>query len=262
MRWPRPIRITALAVFVASCGGGGRPAEEVDALSAGGTQGTRELLVSAAASLTEAFGEIAATFEAAHPGVSVTLNLAGSSTLATQILDGAPVDVFASADESNMARVVVAGGAHPEPRIFARNRLQIAVPAGNPAGVTGLPDFATEGLRIGLCAEGVPCGDLARLVLAQAGVVPRPDSEEPDVRALLTKVELGELDAGITYRTDVAARRGSVDGVDLPEDVAVVAEYPIAVVTEGRTPKLAAAFVDFVLSEEGGAILARYGFER
>lgn len=219
-----------------------------------------ELLVSAAASLTDAFGAVARSFEADHPQVEVVLNLAGSSALREQLLEGAPVDVFASADAANMDQVTAAGLTDGEPRVFATNRLQIAVPAGNPAGVDGLDAFADGDLLLGLCAADVPCGGFARQALDRAGVVPRLDTEEPDVRALLTKVELDELDAGITYVTDVIAAGGRVDGVDIPEAFNVEAAYPVAVLAAAPHAATAAAFVDFVLGPPGRAILAEYGF--
>jgi molybdate transport system substrate-binding protein len=218
------------------------------------------VLVSAAASLTDAFGEVAKAFEAAHPKTRVVLNLGASSTLRTQILEGAPVDVFASADTTNMAPVVVAGRVAGRPRVFARNLLQIAVPKGNPGKVKGLADFSREKLLIGLCAPQVPCGVYARQILARAGVVPSVDTEEPDVRALLTKVEAGELDAGITYVTDVASTHGRVQGIDIPMAQNVVAAYPIALLTRAPHPQAATAFVAFVMSHAGQAILRRYGF--
>ena len=230
------------------------------ACSASGVDTTSEVLVSAAASLTDAFAEVEAEFESANPGVDVVLNLAGSSALREQILEGAPADVFASANTSNMDQLAEAGEVARESQIFVRNLLQIAVPSGNPAGVTGLEDFGRDELLIGLCAEDVPCGDFAREALANAGVTPAIDTNEPDVRALLTKVEAGELDAGITYVTDVAPTDGAVDGVDIPEDVNVVADYPIAVLANAPNPDAASAFVDFVLSDEGQAILTKFGF--
>jgi molybdate transport system substrate-binding protein len=217
------------------------------------------LTVFAAASLTDAFGELADAFEAANPGVEVELNLAGSSALREQILSGAPADVFASANESNMAAVVDEELA-ADPEVFALNELQIVVPAGNPAGVASLEDFADAELLIGLCAVEVPCGDFGRQALAAAGVDARPDTEEPDVRALLTKVAEGELDAGIVYRTDVTSAGDDVEGIDVPAAVNVVAEYPIATLTESSAAELAEAFVAFVLSEQGQAILENYGF--
>ncbi len=220
---------------------------------------TGELLVSAAASLTDAFGDLEAAFEEAHPDVDIMLNLGASSALREQILEGAPADVFASANASNMDQVVEADEAS-ESKVFATNRLQIAVPPGNPGGLAGLDDFADEALLIGLCEEEVPCGDFGRQALENAGVTPSIDTNEPDVRALLTKIEADELDAGIVYVTDVASTDGGVEGIDIPDELNVLAEYPIAALSSAPNPDAAAAFVAFVLSEEGQAILAEYGF--
>jgi molybdate transport system substrate-binding protein len=219
-----------------------------------------EVRVSAAASLSDAFAQVESAFEAANPGVDVILNLGSSAALREQIIEGAPVDVYASANVSNMEQVVAAGGVAGTPAVFATNKLQIAVPAGNPGGVTGLEDFASDELLIGLCAVGVPCGDFARQILRKAGVSASIDTSEPDVRALLTKIEEGELDAGITYLTDVLSTDGAVDGVDIPDEVNVVAEYPVAVLAGASNPGAAEAFVAFVLSEQGRAILAEHGF--
>lgn len=228
----------------------------------GGTRNSAgsEVLVSVASSLTEAFTEMETAFESANPKIDVVLNIGGSSALREQILAGAPADVFASANTSNMGLVVDAGDVAGEPAIFARNRLEIAVPVGNPGSVLGLADFARDGLLIGLCSESVPCGDYGRQVLQNAGVIPAVDTEEPNVRALLTKIEVGELDAGIVYETDVASTDGGVDGVEIPDGDNVHADYPIAVLAEAPNADGAAAFVGFVLSEEGRAILADHGF--
>lgn len=239
-------------MLLVACGAGD------DAVSEGGLEG--ELLVSAAASLTGAFTEAESAFEAANPGVDVILNLGGSSSLREQILAGAPVDVFASADMPTMDEVVEAGEAETS-RVFARNRLQIAVPPGNPAGITGLDDFANETLILGLCSESVPCGDYGRQALAAAGVTPSLDTNEPDVRALLTKIEAAELDAGIVYLTDVLATSGSVEGVDIPSEMNVVAEYFITVLSGAPNANTAEAFVAFVLADDGRAILSSYGFD-
>jgi molybdate transport system substrate-binding protein len=260
----KPIRsiLVAALLLLTACGNSeGNTTTTNDSstdASASGLDG--ELLVSAAASLTDALADVAAAFEAANPGVDVVLNFAASSALREQILEGAPADVFASANMSNMNKVVDAGEVVGDPQVFVRNLLQIAVPPGNPAGVTGLEDFGRDELLIGLCAEGVPCGDFARQALAKAGVTPAIDTNEPDVRALLTKIEAGELDAGITYVTDVASTGGKVDGIDIPADLNVTAEYPIAALTGAPNPDAASAFVAFVLSEEGQAILGEYGF--
>jgi len=250
----------ALAPLALACG---NPAADAPATRGAGEAGPAlegKVLVSAAASLRDAFAEIERAFEAANPGADVVLNLGSSSTLRAQIQEGAPVDVFASADVSNMAQVAAAGGVAGEPRVFARNRLVIAVPKGNPAGARGLQDFARKELLLGLCAAEVPCGAFARQALARAGVVPAIDTNEPDVRALLTRVDLGELDAGITYVTDVVSSRGRVEGIEIPEEHNVVAEYPIAVLASAPNPEAAAAFVAFVLSDEGQAILRKHGF--
>jgi molybdate transport system substrate-binding protein len=219
-----------------------------------------ELLVSAAASLTDAFAEVESGFEEENREVDVVLNLGSSSALREQILEGAPADVFAPANTSNMDQVAEAGELSGEAEIFATNSLQIAVPSGNPGGVTGLEDFAREELLIGLCAEAVPCGDFGRQALANTGVIPSIDTYEPDVRALLTKIEAGELDAGITYVTDVLSASGDLEGVEIPAEMNVVAEYPIATLAGAPNPDAAAAWVEFVLSDEGQAILTGYGF--
>jgi molybdate transport system substrate-binding protein len=223
-----------------------------------GTTAGDGLTVFAAASLADAFEEMAAAFEAEHPGVKVTLNLAASSSLREQILAGAPADMFASASAADMDQLAGAGALDGTARVFAHNRMVIAVPAGNPAGVTGLEDFADPGRLIGLCAEEVPCGRYAREALASAGVTPSLDTNEPDVRALLTKVSAGDLDAGIVYATDIT---GGVEAISIPVAHAVVAAYPIAVLDASAREDLAAAFVDFVLSPQGQAILAAHGFE-
>lgn len=215
----------------------------------------------AAASLTDGFGQIASTFEIEYPEVDVQLNLASSSSLREQILEGAPADVFASANSSNMDQVVEAGGVIGDPTVFAQNLLQIAVPAGNPAGITSLADFGDPNLLIGLCAEEAPCGSFGRQVLANAGVTASVDTNEPDVRALLTKIDAGELDAGIVYVTDVLAADGGVEGIVIPTEVNVVADYPIAVLSGGTNTDVGAAFIDFVTSAEGQAILAEFGFQ-
>lgn len=240
------IALTALAVF--GC------REESNA---GDPQ---ELLVSAAASLTDVFGELEAAFEEANPGVDVILNLGGSSTLREQILAGAPADVFASANKSIMDEVVLAEETASEPEVFATNELQIALPAGNPGGVTGLEDFSDPELLIGLCAEGVPCGDFARMSLARAGIEAEPDTQEPNVRALLLKIAAGELDAGITYVTDVVASDDSVVGLRIPDEWNVRVDYPIAVLARARAPEAAADFVRLVSSETGRDILQTHGF--
>lgn len=221
-----------------------------------GSSANQVVLVSAAASLTDAFNEIEVVFENRNPDVDVVINFGGSSALREQILAGAPADVFASANQANMDTVVNAGLADA-PIVFAHNRMQIAVPLGNPGGITGLEDFGTPGLVLGLCAEAVPCGELARVALDNAGVVPDVDTDEPNVRALLTKIEAGELDGGIVYQTDVAA--AEVEVIEIPAAMNVVADYSIAILDEARLPE-AGRFVAFVLSDVGRGVLADHGF--
>ncbi len=246
MRWPA--LAAGLVLALAACG-----TEPAGA-------GSEEIVVSAAASLADAFGELESAFEATHPGVDVVLNLAGSATLREQILGGAPVDVFAPANRQTLEPVEAAGLVGAPAVIFARNRMALAVPAGNPGQVTGLDDLARPDLLVGLCAAGVPCGDLARRVLANAGVSAELDTEEPDVRALLTKLEAGELDAGIVYVTDVTAKPG-ISGFEIPADLNAITDYPITVLRNAPNRPGAEQFVQFVLSDAGREILSRHGFE-
>ncbi|MCE7001121.1 molybdate ABC transporter substrate-binding protein [Saccharothrix sp. S26] len=220
-----------------------------------------QVTVFAAASLTETFTRLGEEFESANPGVDVVVNFGGSSGLAQQIGQGAPADVFASASPANMEQVVDGGGTAAEPVTFARNRLEIAVPAGNPAGITGLADFAHADARIALCAEQVPCGAAAKRAFEAAGVTPRPDTLEQDVKAVLTKVRLGEVDAGLVYRTDVRSAAGRVEGLAFPEADRAVNDYPIAPLAKARNAAGARAFVDFVRSDRGRAVLAEAGFD-
>jgi len=248
------IGLVVTAMIAVGCGGN----DEVSNERAGTTQGT--VLVFAASSLANAFADMEAAFEAANPMVDVRMNVGASSALREQILAGAPADVFASASEPIMSQLVDAGEVSGEAQEFAGNSLEIVVPAGNPGGLSGLADFARRELLIGLCGEGVPCGDLARAALAKAGVEASIDTNELDVRALLTKVAVDELDAGVVYVTDVAAAGESVEGIEISAEHNVVAVYPIAKLASTANPSAGAAFVEFVLSDEGQAILARYQF--
>jgi molybdate transport system substrate-binding protein len=218
------------------------------------------LVVLAAASLTEGLREAASAFESRHPGLTVQPSFAGSPTLAHQIEEGAPADVFASADEATMQRLVDGGHVAGPPAVFARNRLAIVVPPGNPKSIRSLADVARPGLVIVLCAPTVPAGRYAREAFAKAGVAVPRASEEADVKAVVTKVRLGEADAGIAYTTDVHAAAGAVDGVALPDAHDVIARYPVAVLREARNRSAAEAFVAFLTSEDGARILARFGF--
>ncbi|HEY8523841.1 MAG TPA: molybdate ABC transporter substrate-binding protein [Acidimicrobiales bacterium] len=246
--------LVALAGLLAGCG------DDEDAGSQGGSGPDGSLTVFAAASLTDAFDELGAAFEDTHPGVSVTFSYEGSASLRDQILAGAPADVFASANLPTMEAVVDGGGVDGEPEIFATNELAIAVPAGNEAGIDGLDDFSDESLLIGLCDEEVPCGEFGRRALANAGVTPAPDTNEPDVRSLLDKVASGDLDAGVVYVTDVEAAGDAVEGIAIPAEHNVAAEYPIATLATAENAEAAEAFVDFVLSDAGQDVLRAHGF--
>jgi molybdate transport system substrate-binding protein len=217
--------------------------------------------VFAAASLTESLEQIGGAFEQAHPGSEIVFNFGSSSTLATQIVEGNGIaDVYASADEASMGKVGAAGLVDGDRTTFARNRLQVVVGAGNPLGISGLADLARPGLKVVLAPAQVPVGRYGAEALAKAGVQVRPVSLEADVKAVLTKVVLGEADAGIVYATDVRAAGSTVEGVDIPDDHNVVATYPIAAVRNAGNPALAAAFVDYVLSHEGRRVLLDHGF--
>ena len=223
--------------------------------SSGATQ--TKITVLAAASLTEAFRAVGDAFRLSHH-VTVAFSFGASSTLAQQIVAGSPGDVFASADERTMKRAVDEGAVVGSPRIFATNRLEIAVAPGNPKHVIALADLARSGLRIALCASQVPCGAFADQALTGARVAVVHPSRELDVKAVLTKVRLGEADAGVVYTTDVLAAGTSVAGIPIPDAQNVIARYPIAALK--GAPTAAQAFVDYLLSENGSAIMRRFGF--
>lgn len=246
-----------LAVLVVVTGCGGEPGSEGDRPATGAT-GT--ITVFAAASLTDVMAELAAAFEEANPGAAVELSFGPSSGLVTQIVEGAPADVVATAAPEDVEDLVAAGALDGDPSTFATNALEVVVPAGNPGDVVGLEDLADPDLVVGLCQTDVPCGRLARQALAGAGVDPSIDTEEEDVRALLSKVEAGEVDVGVVYRTDVLAAGDVVEGIEIPDDLDVAATYPIAAVARAANPEGARAFIAHVLSEEARATLADAGF--
>lgn len=217
------------------------------------------ITVLAAASLKDTFGELAKQFEAAHPGTTVTLSFGASSALAAQITSGAPADVFAAASTKTMQTVVDAGAAS-DPTVFATNVMEIAVPAADPAGVTTLADLAKPAVKVALCQAQVPCGVAAGKVLANASIAVTPVTLEPDVKAVLSKVSLGEVDAGIVYVTDVRSAGDRVRGVPIPADVNASTAYPIVTLAAAPNPATARAFVDYVRSSDGRAVLAAAGF--
>jgi molybdate transport system substrate-binding protein len=218
-----------------------------------------EIRVSAASSLTEVLDEVVVAFEASNPEYAVVLNLGSTAHLREQILGGAPVDVFASADAANMKTLVEEGKIIGDAVPFATNRMEIAVPAGNPGGVAGLADFARTDLLLGLCAAVVPCGDLALDIFLAANVVPAPHTEEPNVRALVTKVASGELDAGIVYITDVLGN-GDIEGIAIPTALNATTAYLVGSVVGALEPVGADAFVAFLASDEARSIFSSHGY--
>ena len=214
--------------------------------------------VFAAASLAAPFEELAAAFERRHPGLRVELHCAGSAQLALQLREGARADVFASADVPNMDKVVGAGATCAAPVTLVTNRLAVVVPVGNPKGIRSLADLARGDLAVALCGPEVPAGRYAREALASAGVEVRSRSDEGNVRALVAKVQLGELDACIAFATDARAR--GVEGIALPPQHDVTATYPVAVLRSGTNEAGGHGFVAFAQGDEGRAVLVRHGF--
>ncbi len=259
--------VVSLALLAAGCGDGdtgqpaGTPPSVITTTTAADASISGEITVSAAASLTEAFTELGADFRAAHPDATVTFTFDSSGTLATQILAGAPVDVFASADEANMTKVVEAGLVDGAPADIARNRLVIVTKRGNPAGIDSLADLVDVGV-VSLCSEQAPCGKLAATALEKAGVqIPESSvTRGQNVKATLTAVGEGDAVAGIVYVTDATAAGDSIEAVDIPEDQNAVAVYPIGVLSSAPDVAVARAFVDHVRSEAGRRVLEEHGF--
>jgi molybdate transport system substrate-binding protein len=221
--------------------------------------GTKTVMVFAAASLTSSFHELAKSFEAGHPDTRIELHFAGTPQLVVQVREGAPVDVFASADEANMQRIVETGTPIAAPVVFAHNRLAIVTAKGNPKGIRGLVDLARDDLRVILCGPEVPAGRYARQALEKARVRVNSRSDEPSVKAIVSKVSLAEVDAGIVYVTDVTSAADQVDAVPIADEHNVIASYPIVALGAGVHRSGGLAFVEYVQSAAGQAILRRYG---
>ncbi|WP_406206543.1 molybdate ABC transporter substrate-binding protein [Kitasatospora sp. NBC_01560] len=262
----------ALSLGVTACGsdGGTKASDSSSAsASAAGTtaagsaapKASGTITVFAAASLKESFTDLGKKFEAANPGAKVTFNFGGSSALATSINSGAPADVFAAASPATMKTVTDAGGATGDPKVFVRNTLAIAVPKGNPKQFAALKDLAGSGVKVALCAKEVPCGAAAVTALKAAGVDLTPVTLEQDVKGALTKVELGEVDASLVYKTDVKADAAKIDGVDFPEAAKAVNDYPIAALAKAPNKDGAAAFVAYIQSPEAQQVLTAAGFQ-
>ncbi|WP_439692482.1 molybdate ABC transporter substrate-binding protein [Curtobacterium sp. SP.BCo] len=255
------IAATALAAFgLAGCAAGGTGTADTTASSTATSGPTGKITVFAAASLQQTFTTLGKQYEDAHPGTSIAFSFAGSSDLVTQIRNGAPADVFASADEANMDKLVKTDIAPGSPEDFATNVLEIAVAPGNPKRITDLDDLTGSGIQLVTCAAPVPCGAATAKVEQATGVDLRPVSEEQSVTDVLGKVESGQADAGLVYVTDVRGADGKVDGVPFDASSKAVNTYPIGVLKDAANPDLATAFMQYVRSDAGRKVLADAGF--
>ena len=259
-------RLTALvaavglgALVLTGCGGqnGGGDASASSSQARGGDETLR---VSAAASLTGSFDQLSSEFEKDHPGVDVDVNYGGSSGLVQQLTEGAPVDVFASADQKNMQKLTDAGLAQGEPKIFATNVLTIVVPKDNPAGIRSMQDVLDKKVKLVTCAPEVPCGAATRKVEKANGVQLTPVSQENAVTDVLGKVTSGQADAGIVYVTDAKAAGEKVTTIDIPKTDQAINRYPIVALQKSEQPELAAQFVDLITGERGHEVLQDAGF--
>ena len=262
MRRPAAVVAVVAALLLAACssstgGGSTSLAPAPSTSSASAVSGA--ITVFAASSLKGAFTDIATAFQAANPGTTVTFNFGPSSGLATQITQGAPADVFAAASTKTMDTVTTAGAAS-NPQVFATNTMEIATPASGGAAVMSLADLAKAGVKVAVCQKDVPCGVAAQKLFDQNKITVTPSTEEVDVKAVLSKVELGEVDAGVVYVTDVKAAGDKVKGIEIAADQNVTTKYPIAPIGASTNAATAQAFVDFVLSPAGQSILAGAGF--
>lgn len=251
----RPLAAAAAAVVSAALAGCAQsaPASSSSAPAGSSTPSASlsgSITVDAAASLNEVFPALAKSFQSEHPGTTITFNFGGSSTLAASIVSGAPVDVFAAASAKTMKTVQDASLTAADPVTIARNTLEIAVPPGNPGKVTGLKDFADPAKTIVVCDEQVPCGAAATQVFALAKITPKPDSYEPDVTSVLTKVSGDDADAGLVYVTDVKAAGSKVEGIPFDEADQAITAYPIAALKDSKNAALADAWVAYVQEHE------------
>ena len=279
--------VLVLGLVLVACGGSSSAANSASAVGGDrtlepATQGapgmtapriTGNLTIFAAASLTEAFNEMKTEIEAANPGTKITLNFGGSSALRTQITQGAQADLFASADSTNMDPVVRAGDIVGNPSIFVQNRLVLVIPKDNPGNISTLQDLAKSGVKLVLAQEQVPVGNYARQSLDKMSADPafgsdfktkvlaNVVSDELNVKDVIAKVQLGEADAGIVYRTDAnSADPSKVTVIDIPDQYNIVAQYPIGVVKGGSNPEGANAFITYLRSPVGQAVMSKYGF--
>ena len=257
------VPLALLALVAAACGGDDDDdaAETTSPATTGAAAGVEgDIAVFAAASLTESFTEVGEAFTAVNPDAQATFSFDASSALVQQITEGAPADVLASADTANMDKLTEAALNGSEPVVFATNLLTIITAPDNPLGITGVADLANPDIKTVICAPEVPCGNYANQLFTSAGVAVTPVSLEQNVRGVVTKVTAGEADAGIVYVTDVIAAGDAADMVEIPADINVVAEYPIATVAASQNQEVGEAFIDFLLGADGQAILSAHGF--
>lgn len=249
--------VIASIALIAGCGTGGQGGSATESSGSAG-----HLIVFAAASLKSTFTEIGEQFQTDNPGASVEFSFAGSSDLVTQLTQGAPADVFASADTRNMAKATAANLVAGAPVDFATNTLTIVTAPGNPKDIKTFQDLTKPGLVVVVCAPPVPCGGATQKAEAAAGVTLTPASEESSVTDVLNKVTTGQADAGLVYVTDAAGAGDKVTAVPFPESAAAVNVYPIAVLEQSKDPSLAHKFVDLVTGEFGQKVLAKAGFAK
>jgi molybdate transport system substrate-binding protein len=249
-----------VALVLAACSSSSSTSSSAGASGSSSPKLSGTLVVFAATSLTDAFDKIGAQFHQANPGVTVKFNYNGSSSLATSINQGAPADVFASAAPANMKTVTDAGNAADTPKIFASNTGEILVEKGNPDHITSVSQLANPAVKVVVCAPEVPCGAVATAIFKNADVTVKPVSEETNVGGVVTKVTLGEADAGIVYVTDAKANEGKATGVPIPANENDTTEYPIAEVKGAPNASAATAFISFVLGSQGQQVLASFGF--
>ncbi|MER8038247.1 molybdate ABC transporter substrate-binding protein [Streptomyces hydrogenans] len=252
----------ALLVPLAACSSGDDAKEDTAGSTPSGSASAApraNLTVLAAASLTDVFKTAGAAYEKAHPGTKLTFSFAGSQELVAQVSQGSPADVLVTADTKSMDKVKADTGT---PAIIAKNRLVIATGEGNPFKVDELKDLADTKLKVVLAAPEVPAGKYSKQILDKQGVAVKPVSQEPNVRAVLSKVELGEADAGLVYKTDAASAADKVDAVEIPDDQNAIAQYPAATIKDSKNAEAAAAFVAWLSSPEGQKILQDAGFQK
>lgn len=222
---------------------------------------TGSITVLAASSLTKVFNNLGQEYQTAHPGVKVTFSYGSSATLATQIVQGAPADVFAAASPTTMKTVTDANDASGTPQVFVKNQLVIAVPPGNPKGITTLADLVKPGVKVVLCIQTAPCGAAAQTALAAGNVKLTPVSFQQDAASTLNAVENGEADAALVYTTDAKGSGGKVTGLSFPESAQAINSYPIAALAHSANPTLAQAFVAYIESPPAIAELVAAGFQ-